>query len=85
MEEYRKLPDVPGSPLRNRPQREPDAYEDIARQYGLVDMMFDALPSQPVRSINEEYQAYLTAPPPLSNDIIQFWEVCKTIMMRLNE
>lgn len=75
MEDYRKPPDVPGSPLRNRPQRGLDAFEDIARQYGLVDMMLDELPSQPVRSINEEYQAYLTSPPSLESNIIMFWEV----------
>lgn len=82
MGNYRKPPNVPGSPLRNQPQREPDAYEDIARQYGLFDMMYDALPSHSVRSVDEEYDAYLTAPPPPHDlEILEFWEVCKTVLL----
>jgi hypothetical protein len=50
-------------------------YMSLAAQYGLEDMDIGASNS-PEQTIEQEYQAYITAPlSPKSMDILKFWEV----------
>ena len=51
------------------------AYMSLAAQYGLEDMTIGASDTQE-RSIEQEYQAYITASlSPTNIDILKFWEV----------
>jgi hypothetical protein len=52
------------------------AYMTLAAQYGLDDDMIIGIPGKYQRSVEEEYQAYITAPT-LSGkvDPLKFWEV----------
>lgn len=59
--------------------RETPAYMSLAEQYGLEDDM-DVGSSANTQSVEQEYQAYITAP--LSSkkvDIVKFWEVSSEV------
>ena len=50
-------------------------YMSLAEQYGLEDMD-DGNPDENTQTVEQEYQAYVTAlPSPKSVDILKFWEV----------
>jgi hypothetical protein len=60
--------------------REPPAYMSLAAQYGLSDDMDIGRPAGNEPTIEQEYQAYVTAPPsPKDVDLLKFWEVSDNI------
>jgi hypothetical protein len=51
------------------------AYMSLAAQYGITDMEIGN-PGIPDQTVEQEYQAYITAPlSPNTMDILKFWEV----------
>ena len=59
------------------PECQTRGWEDLANEYGILDMMDLADDAgQPEATVKEEYNAYTTAPlSPRSTNIIKFWEV----------
>lgn len=59
--------------------------DDLAKQYGLEDLMdFSDGTAQPDQSIEDEFNAYITAPlSPKGTDVLKFWEVSDLIIITL--
>jgi hypothetical protein len=59
--------------------KDPPKYMALASQYGIADDMEIGGSSKTTKSIEQEYQAYITAPLSKNVDILKFWEVGATI------
>lgn len=59
--------------------KDPPMYMSLAHQYGIADEMEIGESSETTQSIEQEYQAYITAPLSKNVDILKFWEVGGTI------
>jgi hypothetical protein len=55
--------------------KDPPMYMSLAHQYGIADEMEFGESGETVQSIEQEYQAYITAPLLKNVDILKFWEV----------
>ena len=79
MSEYRKkaAANQDEEPLSQQdPTYEAPKYMSLAAQYGLLDDMDIGDLGQNERTIDQEYQAYVTAPcSPKNTDPLKFWEV----------
>ena len=79
MSEYRKkvAANQDEEPLfQQDPTYEAPKYMSLAAQYGLLDDMDIGDLGQSEQTIDQEYQAYMTAPCSLKNtDPLKFWEV----------
>jgi len=54
-----------------------EAYMTLAAEYGLEDNMTIGDPGKYQQTLEEEYQAYVTAPSlPRGTDPLRFWEAC---------
>jgi hypothetical protein len=68
------------TPIASAAPRVPSAtpaYMSLAEKYGMTDMLIADPSNVEERTIEQEYQAYITAPlSPPTTDILKFWEVC---------
>jgi len=56
-------------------------FMSLAQQYGIADEMEIGGCSETTQTIEQEYQAYITAPLSKNINILKFWEVGDTLLM----
>ena len=77
MVEYRARSPTEASASSSR-QEQSYAFDldNLASQYGISDMMTSNDDDQPPQTIDEEYNAYISAPCSKGINSLKFWEVC---------
>lgn len=71
-----KEPTIPGIPVNPGEYRAAPSYMSLAAQYGLGDTMTPGNSNNNKQTLDQEYQAYVTAPCSPSNfEPLKFWEV----------
>ena len=66
------------APASSSRQEQSHAFDldDLAAQYGISDVMTSNDDDQPPQTIDEEYDAYISAPCSKGIKSLKFWEVC---------
>ena len=77
MKDYRaRLDSEEEQPAQETPVATPPSYMSLAEEYGFSDEMEIGASTETSQTIEQEFQAYVTAPLLNKNvDILKFWEV----------